>query len=90
MQERTVFTFEKHGSIVGPTKNRRPDSQKREKKVKKQLKTMIAENHSLSTKKAASVLQYSQTMIVTVLHDDPHLKPYKFRTDLLTFEKAQY
>ncbi len=75
MQERTVSTFEKHGSVVGTTKTR--------KKVKKQLKTMIAENHSLSTRKAASVLQHSQTLIVSVLHDDLHLKPYKFHNRLI-------
>jgi hypothetical protein len=51
---------------------------KNEERGKKTLKTMIAENHSLSTRKVASVLQYSQTLIVTVLHDDLHLRPYKF------------
>jgi hypothetical protein len=66
MQERTVSTFEKHDSVFGTTKN--------EERGKKTLKTMIAENHSLSTRKAASILQYSQTLIVTVLHDDLHLK----------------
>ena len=39
---------------------------------------MIAENPSLSTRIAASALQCSQTLIVTVLHDDLHPKPYKF------------
>jgi hypothetical protein len=72
-----VSTFEKHGSVIWTTKNRRPTSQKREE-VKNQLETMIAENPTLSTRKAASALQCSQTLIVTVLHDDLHLKPYKF------------
>ena len=39
---------------------------------------MISEDPSLSTRKAASALQCSQTFIVTVLHDDLHLKPFKF------------
>ena len=72
-----VSTFEKHGSVIGTTKNRRPTSQKR-KEVKNQLETMMAENSSLSTRKAASSLQCSQTLVVTVLHNDLHLKPYKF------------
>lgn len=72
-----VSTFEKHGSVIGTTKNKRPTSQKREE-VKNQLETMIEENPTLSTRKAASALECSQTLIVTVLHDDLHLKPYKF------------
>ncbi len=72
-----VSTFEKHGSIIGTTQNGRPTSKKREY-VKNQLQTMISENPSLSTRKAASALECSQTLIVTVLHDDLHLKPYKF------------
>ena len=72
-----VSTFEKHGSVVGTTKNGRATSKKREE-VKNQLETMIAENRFLSTRKAASSLQCSQTLILTVLHDDLHLKPYKF------------
>ena len=71
-----VSKFEKHGSVIGTTNNSRPTCQKREE-VKNQLETMIAENPTLSTRKASS-LQFSQTLIVTVLHDDLHLKPYKF------------
>ena len=56
---------------------------KNEERGKKTLKTMIAENHSLSTRKVASVLQYSQTLIVTVLHDDLHLRTYKFHNWLI-------
>jgi ribosomal protein L17 len=47
-----ISTFEKHGSVKTPA------SQKREE-VKNQLKTMIAENPTLSTRKAASSLQIS-------------------------------
>jgi hypothetical protein len=72
-----VSSFEKYGSVVGTTKNGRPRSKKREE-VKNQLETMISEDPSLSTRKAASALQCSQTFIVTVLHDDLHLKPFKF------------
>ena len=72
-----VRTFEKHGSVIGTTKNGTAKSKKREK-VKNQLETMILEDPSLSTRKAASALQCSQTLIVTVLHDDLHLKPFKF------------
>jgi hypothetical protein len=74
-----------HCFYVQKTRFGRWDNKKQEtyqpktrKEVKNQLKTMIAENHDLSTRKTASVLQYSQTLIVTVLHDDLHLKPYKF------------
>ena len=72
-----VRTFEKHGSVIGTAKNGRAKSNKREE-VKNQLETMISEDPSLSTRKAASALQCSQTLIVTVLHDDLHLKPFKF------------
>ncbi len=81
MQERTVLTFEKHGHWDNKKTGDLPA--KNEEKGKKQFKTVIAENHSLSTRKAASVLQYSQTLIVTVLHDDLHLKPYKFHSRLI-------
>ena len=39
---------------------------------------MISEDPLLSTRKAASALQCSQTLIVTVLHDDLYLKPELF------------
>ena len=72
-----VKTFEKHGSVIGTTQNGRPSTKKREE-VRNQLETLISEDPSLSTRKAASALQCSQTLIVTVLHDDLHLKPFKF------------
>ena len=68
-----VRTLEKHGSVIGTTKNGAAKS-----KNEKRSKTMIPEDPSLSTRKAASALQCSQTLIVTVLHDDLHLKPLKF------------
>ena len=74
-----VSTFVKHGSVIGTTHNGSPASKKR-KEVKNQLKEMVTENPSLSTRKAASALQCSQTLIVTVLHDDLHLKPFKFHS----------
>ena len=45
---------------------------------KNQLKIMIGENRNFSTRKASSALQYSHTLIFIVLHDNLHLKPYKF------------
>jgi transposase len=60
-----ISTFEKHGSVIETTTNRKPTSEKREE-VKNQLKTMIAENPILSTRKATSALQCSRTLIVTV------------------------
>ena len=44
-----VSTFEKHGSVIETTKNRRHTSQKREE-VKNQLETMIADTYPTSTK----------------------------------------
>ena len=74
-----ISTFEKSGSVVCKTKNRGPPSQKRED-AKNQLEVMITENPTLSTRVAASAIGVSQTMIVKILHDDLHLKAYKFHT----------
>jgi hypothetical protein len=46
--------------------------------AKNQLETMIAKFPNLSIRKAASSLQVSPTLVFTILHDDLHIKPYKY------------
>jgi hypothetical protein len=43
----------------------------------------------LSTRKAASAIGVSQTLILTILQDDLHLKPYKFH-NFQALEDADY
>ena len=43
----------------------------------------------MSTRKAASAIGVSQTLILTILHDDLHLKPYKFH-NFQALEDADY
>jgi len=38
---------------------------------------MISENTSLSTRKAASAIGVSSYLIISILHDDARLKPYR-------------
>ena len=43
----------------------------------------------MSTRKAASAIGVSQTLILTIFHDDLHLKPYKFH-NFQALEDADY
>ena len=57
-------------------KNQVP-SQKRQV-AKNELEKMVDEFPNLSVRKAASALQVSTTLIFSILHDDFHLKSYKY------------
>ena len=47
---------------------------------------MISKVTTLSTRKAASLIGDSQTFILSILHDDLHLKPYKYQE----YHKLEY
>ena len=69
--------FEKTGSVGHvPPKPKKP-SEKREA-AKIQVKSMVSEFASLSIRKASSAHGISSTLVYHILHDDLHLKPYKF------------
>jgi transposase len=72
-----VNNFEKNGSVIAVDPRKGIKSKKREN-AEKELVQVVAENPSISSRKAASALGVSQTLIVTILNDDLHLKPYKF------------
>jgi len=73
-----ISHFEKTGSVVYSAPKPKELSQKRVD-ARNQLKTMISENTSLSTRKAASAIGVSRYLIISILHDDLHLKPYRTR-----------
>ncbi len=74
-----VSVFEKTGSVSPiPPKHKAPSQKREEAKIK--LETMVTEFPSLSIRKAASAVGVSPTLIYHVLHDDMHLKPYKYQT----------
>jgi hypothetical protein len=58
--------------------NKKKEPGEKRKEAKNQLETMIAEFPNLSIRKAAAAIQVSPTLVYTILHDDLHLKPYKF------------
>ena len=72
-----VQAFEKTGSVVPGRSKRQIPTQKRQE-AKKQLETMVKEFPNLSIRKAASAVNVSTTLVYSILHDDLHLKPYKF------------
>ena len=72
-----ISNFEKIGSVgLLPRKPKEP-TQKREN-AKKQLESMVSDFETFSIRKAASAIGVSPTLIYHILHDDLHLKPYKF------------
>lgn len=72
-----ISNFEKTGSVGHvPPKPKNP-SEKREA-AKIQVENMVSELSSLSIRKASSALGVSSTLVYHILHDDLHLKPYKF------------
>lgn len=73
-----VSTFEKTGSVGHATPKPRESNAKRED-AKTRLKVMFSEDTSLSSRKAASAIGVSQSLILSILHDDLHLKPYKIQ-----------
>ncbi len=74
-----VSNFEKYGSVLHvPPKSKNP-SLKREK-AKNDLKTVMSEFPQLSIRKAAAAVDVSPTLTYNIIHDDLHLKPYKFHS----------
>ena len=74
-----VSVFEKTGSVSPmPPKHKAPSQKREQTKIK--LETMVNEFPNLSIRKAASAVGVSPTLIYHVLHDDMHLKPYKYQT----------
>ena len=72
-----ISVFEKTGSVQRqPPKPKEPS--KKRKDAKSRLETLITEMPKLSIRKAASAIGVSPTLVYHVLHDDLHLKPYKF------------
>jgi len=71
--------FEKTGSVSAMPPKHKKTSQKREE-TKIKLEAMVAEFPNLSVRKYASAAEVSPTLIFNILHDDIHLKPYKYQT----------
>jgi hypothetical protein len=72
-----IKLFEKNGSVIPMRSKNKEPSQKRQI-AKNSLENLITEFPNLSIRKASSAIGVSATMIYTVLHDDLHLKPYKY------------
>ena len=75
--ENIVSNFEKNGSVTSSYPKTRKSSGKRED-AKKQIESMIAEFPNLSIRKMSSASSVSTTLVFHILHDDLHLKPYKY------------
>ena len=72
-----ISNFEKTGSVGYASPKSKQDSRKREA-AKNQLKDMLSDFKSFSITKATSAIGVSSTLVFHILHDDLHLKPYKF------------
>ena len=59
------------------THNNKEPGRKR-KVAKNEVKNLISKLPSLSIRKAASAVEISPTLVFSILHDNLHLKPYKF------------
>jgi hypothetical protein len=73
-----AFTFEKTGSVMYMAPKLKEISKKRNDAVN-QVKKVISENPTLSSRKAVSLVNVSRSLILSVLHDDLHLKSYKIQ-----------
>lgn len=73
-----VSSFEKTGSVMPMIRPKAGPSAKRQE-AKTLLEKVVAENISLSTRKAASVAQISHTLAGIVLRQDLAMKPYKLQ-----------
>lgn len=74
-----VSVFEKTGSVSQKPRQQKEISMKRQD-AKIQLETMVSEFPNLSLRKMASSLNISPTLVFNILHDDMHLKSYKYQT----------
>jgi hypothetical protein len=72
-----VSNFEKYGSVGHVAPKPKNPSEKREM-AKNQLNFMVSNFDAFSISKAASAIGVSKTLVYHILHDDLHLKPYKF------------
>ena len=72
-----VSNFEKYGSVAHILPEHTKPSPKREK-AKIELKNLLTEFPQLSNAKAASNVGISPTLTYHIIHDDFHLKLYKF------------
>jgi hypothetical protein len=73
-----MASFEKTGSVIPTHQSNSRKSVKRQKAATL-LETQIAENPSLSIRKAACVAEISYNLARTVLLEDLQVKPYKFQ-----------
>jgi hypothetical protein len=64
-------------NIISNFEKTRKTSQKYED-TKNKLENMVSDFNTFSIRKAASAISVSSTLVYHVLHDDLHLKPYKF------------
>jgi len=78
VKKNIASTFEKTGSVSHPSPKRIKANSKREE-AKTQLKALVLTEPTLSSRKAASAIGVSQSLILSILHDDLHLKPYKLQ-----------
>ena len=72
-----VSNFQKTGSVGQQSRKPKETSQKRQM-AKNQVENMVSEFKTFSIRKAASAIGVSPTLVYHILHDDLHLKPYKF------------
>ena len=72
-----VSNFEKYGSVGHVAPKPKNQSEKRKMAIN-QLNSMVSNFDSFSISKAASAIGVSKTLVYNILHDDLHLKPYKF------------
>ena len=72
-----ISNFDKTGWVGHVSPKLKNPSQKREA-AKIQVKNIVSEFSSLSIRKASSAFGISSTLVYHILHDDLHLKPYKF------------
>lgn len=73
-----VKAFENTGSVV-PTRSKRQERTQKRDEAKNKLEIMVQNFPKLSIRKAASAIGVSPTLVFNILHDDLHLKPYKFQ-----------
>jgi len=75
--KKIISNFEKTGSVGILARKPKEPSQKREM-AKNQLESMVSDFQTFSIRKAASAIGVSSSLVYHILHDDLHLKPYKF------------
>jgi hypothetical protein len=73
-----VNTFEKTGS-VSPIPPKHKEISETRKVAKNELEIMVSDFPNLSIRKAASAVNVSPTLVFHILHDDFHLKSYKYQ-----------